>query len=284
MKALKLLPAAALLFVVPAFAQTASPVAHFTGTDGDWFNASNWSTGSVPDASTDVVIDGTDVVIDPAQGSADVAVRDLTVTGGGSLTTLPGTLLETRAEYVSDGGELFFRSSGSLGADLVFESSCTVTNPAACATERLSHILLNPTSQTKRTIVLKSSVVAQFGLGGLTPASLKQSSDGSVELHAGAGHYATVNAETVALDGYLTLSLHYGFEPVDGDAFEIITAKRSLTGEFTDLPEGELVGCTDSDVGLYISYEGNTVVLSAEDTDHDVCMSVPAVQTVGGRR
>ncbi|NUP14470.1 MAG: hypothetical protein HOW73_51225 [Polyangiaceae bacterium] len=289
MKALKFLPAVALLFVVPAYAQTSNPVAHFTGTDGDWFNAANWSTGSVPGAGTDVVIDGSDVVIDPAQGSAGVAIRDLTVTGGGSLTTLPGTVLETRAEHLSNGGELFFRSSGSLGGTFEFQSACSPTNPTACALEPWSNLKYNPTAQSKRTSVLKSSfpavaLVVQFGLGGVTPASVKRAADGSVELHAGAGHYATLNAETIELGAYLTLALHYDFEPVDGDSFEIIRAKRSLSGEFIDLPEGELVACTDSDVGLYISYAGNAVTLDAEDTDPADCMSVPAVQRVGSRR
>ncbi|NUP09709.1 MAG: hypothetical protein HOW73_26995 [Polyangiaceae bacterium] len=264
MKGLKLLPAALLLFVLPARAQTAGSVAYFTGTDGDWFNASNWSTGSVPTAATDVVIDGAQVVIDPANGAANVAVRDLTVTGGGSLTTLPETIFEARDEHVDAGSTLFFRSSGSIGGSLVVESA--------------SAFKLNPSTQSKRSVIITTSVTSQFGLGGVEPASFARGADGSLELLAGEGHYATLNAANVALDGSLRLALHYDFEPVAGDSFEIITAGRSLTGEFVGLPEGSLVGCTEDDVGLYISYGGNSVVVSAEDTDPDDCVELPAIQ------
>jgi hypothetical protein len=105
-KALKLLlPAIALLMALPAQAQHTN-VARFIGSDDNWFNPANWNTGRVPDATTDVVIGASRVVIDPARGPAEVRIRDLSVVDGGQLTTLPGTIMHTRDEYVERGGEI----------------------------------------------------------------------------------------------------------------------------------------------------------------------------------
>jgi len=81
----------------------------------------------------------------------------------------------------------------------------------------------------------------------------------------------------------LSLSLYYGFRPRAGDSFQIITANRLLVGTFPGMPEGALVGCTDDNVGFYISYvggDGNDVVLSARDTRPLTCLLLPAVQKV----
>ena len=231
----------------------------------------------MPDAATDVVIGGgADVVIDPAQGASEVAVRDVRVIDGASLKSLPGTVLHTRSETVQSGGEIALRGSGSDGG--TFTVGCATRG---CVGEPWSALSLNPSTQSHRDVILKTSVTAQFGLGGTTPASLEKTRTGTV-LHTGAGHHASLEADTIALDGRLVLTLHYGFAPQSGDQFQIITARQRLTGEFTGLPEGAPVGCTSSNVGLYISYrggDGNDVVLTAKETPESTCLLLPAVQS-----
>ena len=256
---------------------TSTLVARYVGHDGNWFNPTNWSTGRVPDAATDVVIGGgADVVIDPAQGASEVSVRDVWVIDGASLKSLPGTVIHTRNETVQGGGEIALRGSGSDGGTFIV--GCARTTD--CVGEPWSALSLNPSTQSHRDVILKTSVTAQLGLGGTTPASLEKTRAGTV-LHAGAGHHATLEADTIALDGRLVLTLHYGFAPQPGDQFQIITARQRLSGQFIGLPEGAPVGCTSSNVGLYISYrggDGNDVVLTARETPESTCLLLPAVQ------
>ena len=58
MKFTKTLSALALLLSLSAQAQTATPAVRYVGSDGNWFNPANWSSGRVPTADSDVVIDG----------------------------------------------------------------------------------------------------------------------------------------------------------------------------------------------------------------------------------
>ncbi len=279
LKALKFLPAVILLMALPAQAQEVT-VARFVGTDGNWFNPANWNTGRVPDAATDVVIGAAQVVIDPALGPADVTIRDLAVVDGGTLTTLPGTIMHTRDELVVNGGDILHQSSGSEGGSMVVGGTCTPLDPVACALQPWNGMRMNPTPKSRRDVLLKTGAVSQFGLGGSAPATLTRTTAGW-QLDAGVGHYATLTAESATLDGRLELSLHYGFSPRPGDTFQIITAKRRLVGQFIGLPEGAPVACTADNVGLYISYQGGTgndVVLTARATPPSTCLLLPAPQ------
>jgi hypothetical protein len=286
---LALAPVTATLAPTTAEAQSAV-TAEYVGDDGDWFDASNWSTGRVPDAATDVVISaGAHVVIDPARsgrrGGVRVAVGDLNVEEGAELETLPGTIFEVQSEHVASGGQLTFRSSGVIGDSLAFDPP-QCTTPAECALEPLSGWTLNPTPKQKRIIVLQSSVTTTIGLGGLAPASLTSDGNGELRLAAGPGHYATATAEDLAIAGQLTVKLHYGFSPASGDTFQILRGTRSFSGEFDGLPEGGLVGCTADDVGLYVSYRNGGVELAARDTAPATCLLVPAINAAreAGRR
>ncbi len=262
---------------------------HFSGTDRNWFNPANWSTGRVPGANDAVVLDGTDdVVIDPALGASSrvgrVDVRDLVLRGSARLETLPGTRLAVQTEVIEDQAQVVHRSSAVEGELMI------VAGPQACT--NCGGLKLNPTPHSIRTVVLKSSVV-QFGLGGRNASGISKVGPGTLILN-GYGHYATMRAETLVLGDVpaamatgiraridklpsrataridrlprLALALHYDFRPAVGDQFQIVTA-GTLIGQFADLPEGALVGCTEDDsVGLWISYrggDGNDVVLSA---------------------
>lgn len=301
---------------LPIQAQVSDYYQKYLGRNPNWYDAANWSQGRVPAAGDDVLIDGDSrVVIDPALGPADVTIRDLRVRGSATLETLPGVFLHLRDELIEDRARVLFRSSADEGENLIVGTSsnstagdagaCGPANPVGCALEPLgpggAGIFFNPTSQSKRTYVLKSSFPAVYGLGGTEPAAIQKTGAGTLVLN-GAGYYATTTAEVVVLDDDLgisaridrvpraridrlplRLSLHYGFRPRAGDRFQIITAQRHLVGQFGGLPEGALVGCTDDNVGFYISYvggDGNDVVLTAKDTRPAACLLLPAVQKV----
>lgn len=238
----------------------------FTGSAPNWFAPSNWDGGRVPGAGDDVVIGGgRSVVIDPALGSASVTFRDLTITGGASLETLPGTIFTSRNETI-DGGSLIHRSTRAF--DTVGDFGTLRITP--CMGSTCGGIRFNPTPKSKRIIVLSSSVA--FGLGGIVAASTL------VPDAYGAGHYATLTTEDATLGGALDLELLYGFVPTIGQTFQIITVGTAgggggvRTGLFTSpldgstiLGEGALVRGF-GDVGLYISYvggDGNDVVVTA---------------------
>jgi len=233
----------------PASGLAPSP-AVFVGTHGDnWFDPANWSTGRVPDASTDVSIVGrVQVVIDPAKGRGDVQVRDLLVGGDAVLTTLAGTIMRDRNEVVTGGGQIVHRSTESYGDTII------VSAPAGCTDN--CGLKLNPTAKSKRVVDLQSSSTVDVGLGGTIAAGPGQ---------VGVGHHATLLGDTVTIGGVLRTSLYYGFTPSAGDRFQIVTATRSLTGRFDGLPEGAVVA-SYADVLLRITYaggDGNDVVLEA---------------------
>jgi hypothetical protein len=234
-----------------ADARAQTPTAHYVGTDGNWFLSSNWSTGAVPDAATDVLIDGdSQVVIDPALGSAVVQIRDLTLRNAARLTTRPGTKISTRNELLDGGGFLQYESTESAG-----DTFAQSPDPAGCITN-CGGIKFNPTAKSKRVVILQSSFTATFGLGGALAAA-----QGAV----GAGRYATLTGEDVTLAGLLGVELFYGFTPSPGDSFQIISALNSLSGQFEGLPEGAMAA-RFGDTGLFITYQGgdgNDVRLNA---------------------
>lgn len=295
MKPAGIVLAVALVAALPAQAQstcTSAGTVHFAGSDGDWFDPANWSGGCVPDADDDVVLDADDdVLIDPARGPMPVVIRDLVVRDRARLETLPGTHLVTRDELIFDEGEVVHRSSASEGDTLIVGAP---SEPVAGWGYAKSTVQLNPTPKSKRDVILKTSATLQMGLGGLAPASIVTTSAGTV-VNSGPGHYATLTGDLVVLGGEpdspaqarrrgpgLLLALHYGFEPADGDSFQIVTANRRRVDRFRGLPEGALVGCTEDNVGLYITYaggDGNDVVLTAADTSRQACL-LPAVQKV----
>lgn len=228
---------------------TASAGVFFVGSNGDWFNPANWSSGQVPDMNTDVVLDGgVQVVIDPAAGLPNVVLHDLIITGNASLTTLDGTVLSYNQLQINDGGLLDVHSTELAGDTLSME---------ALPRFPLGGFLLNPSTSDSRIIKITASTGnLSIGLGGTSAASPG---------HTGAGYYATLYGDEIELGAPLQLDLLYGFTPSAGDVFNIIQARQSLMGTFADLPEGSLVD-RFGDVGLYISYEagdGNDVSLIA---------------------
>ena len=149
--------------------QQASSTAHYFGLDGNWYNAANWSTGRVPGADTDVVLDGLDAVtIDPRRGPAEIEIRDLDVRDAARLTTLSNSILRSRDERVAGSATVIHRATESYGDTLTagWCLSCTM--------------VLNPIPKCRRIINLHRAFVpqslggglsTQFGLGGRQAAS-----------------------------------------------------------------------------------------------------------------
>ena len=230
----------------------------YIGSTRNWYDPINWDLGRLPGAGDNVVIaGGRSVLIDPAQdpaassgvgsggGAGKVSLNDISLTEGATLETLAGTEFTTRNQLVTGGASLIHRSTVSLEV----AAGGTATYGGG--------VLLNPSTQSKRDLVLKGNIV--MGLGGIDPAS-------SLPGGVGAGHYATFYCQSADLtDGALDVQLFYGFTPALGQSFQLITVGQTLTGQFTGLGEGSMVRAF-GDVGLFISYhagDGNDVALTA---------------------
>lgn len=92
------------------------------GTNSNWFNASNWSCGAVPDANTDALIDSSATVqIMPVIDSGTAIARNITLTNGGSIT-LNGDSLNVQGNVNGPGvivssGTMLFSGSGNQTVD-----------------------------------------------------------------------------------------------------------------------------------------------------------------------
>ena len=233
---------------------TWSATLNFIGTDTNWFDGSNWqdattgSTGTPPGALDDVVVDSLNVIIDPSQGSSAVSVASVDLMGTASLQTLPGTVLSiSGAMHVREESSVTYQSSEIQLDQLAVPASL------ACPTCFVTNIF-NPTTKDQRDIIVETIESGwTFGLGGTTPAS-----PGNV----GAGHYATLTAQTIQMAGTLDVQLFHGFVPTVGDQFRIIDASSTYTGEFEGLANGA-IAATPGGVPLVISYDANGVTLVA---------------------
>lgn len=239
--------AALALLVVSAPASAARERAFYIGTDRNWFEPGNWSTGQVPGPQTDVVLDGDDdVLIDGGAAPATVRIADLYLLDRAKLETTPGTTLWDADEYVLDAAQFITRATrgGSLGTAVW----------GVTGGYNSGGILLNPRPQSKRDLVLKGNLT--MGLGGTRPATQNA---------VGAGRYATINAQWARLGGQLDVALFYGFTPRVGQVFTIIRSRDLTQGQFDGLPEGA-VAATFGGVALTISYrggDGDDVALTA---------------------
>jgi len=215
----------------------------FVGTDGNWFNARNWSNGHLPGRGDDVVIGpGKRVIVDPSVGFLRVTFRDIMVSSLSSVETLPGTIWTTRNEVIK--GQLIHRgtdASTDLNGIGIYMASSNGTEPG---------ITLNPTPKTKRTVVLQSSF--KVGLGGTEAAG-----PGKV----GRGYYANMTSQYALVAGPLDVEFKYGFVPQAGDTFRILKAER-IEGRYAGLREGAMVKQVGN-IGLFIHYTTREHILLA---------------------
>jgi len=220
----------------------------FTGTDGNWHDPANWSSSLVPDALTDVLLDGgVDVVVDPAMGPLSAAVHDITIEGNARLTVRDGTTFASNHMVVRDGGRV-------AGISAIFTADEVDVQATAGGGSEPGY-KWNPSSNDSR--IIKITASTGYFLGGSTPASAAG---------VGAGFYANVHADDVELGGPVAIGLLYGFVPSPGQHFLLVEARSTRTGTFAGLPEGA-IAADFGGVVLRISYlggDGNDVVLTAE--------------------
>ena len=237
-------------------AQTGAPV-NFIGTDGNWFDPSNWDSGVLPDENTDLIISGLDVFIDPTLSQNPIEVRDLTIENDRTLNLMDGTNFTFRNANIED-GLIEFHSSTIRGDDIVaFVGDTTTTKnkrPGGWGCTHCGIVLGNP-SFVDINFQSFSGILA-VGLGGDQQASFN---------NTGAGQYAHFIGNDIELGGNLLVQEFYGFAPQVGDIYQIITARNSLTSQFNNLNEGSVL-TTVNGVDLRISYQGgdgNDVTLTA---------------------
>jgi hypothetical protein len=253
------------MFLVAAFGLLASTVAQaqaapegegggdaatFLGSDGNWFNPANWSTGEVPGKETPVIIEGDrEVRIDPARGESVVEAGDILLRDGGILRLLPGTELHF-SEMTLDVGHLKAQSAGLQGEGITIADGDEKGWGYSQST-----VMLNPSFAVllEGGEVSKEGAVATFVLGGAKAASPG---------NTGKGFYGNLTAGEIALGARLDLRLMQGFVPEPGSTFDIVTATTAITGTFAGLPDGGIAGRYPGGV-LVVDYQPRVVRLTA---------------------
>jgi molybdopterin-binding protein len=242
-----------------SYSQT-GPAVQFIGTDGNWFDPTNWDSGVLPDATTDIIISNADVFIDATLSPNPIEIRDLTLENDKTLNLMNGTQFTFRNAYIED-GLLELHSSTVNGNDMtVSEGDSTKSanrRPGGWGCTHCGIVLGNPSFFD---IGFQSyHGILAVGLGGNQQASVNNS---------GSGYYAHFIGDDIELGGDLLVQEFYGFVPVVGETYQIITARNTLTGQFNNLNEGSVL-TTANGIDLRISYrggDGNDVVLTAIQT------------------
>lgn len=284
MKTTPLLRAALLAtLTLPCLAQAGT--AHYVGRDGNWFDPTNWSPQQVPGPDDDVVLDRLDdVVIDPTRGGASIRIRDLYVRNLGRLTALPGVVIENRNEWVGPAARVVLRGAAAFGERLLVGDAGGDTRLFAGGGGYGSGgVLINPSTQSKRAVIITTGTYLDLGIGGLQPAQLTFDPAGVPQLSAGRGHYGTLFVETAQLAGELRLSSYYGFNPLPGDRYLFLRSSQRTSGQFNRLPQGARVACTPAGVALHINYragDGDDVELMARSAGAAACRNAPTLRIV----
>ncbi|MFK8013558.1 MAG: hypothetical protein AB8B80_16085 [Marinicellaceae bacterium] len=233
-----------LIMSIQSLAQTGDAV-HFIGTDGNWFEPTNWDSGTLPDATTNIVLtSGQSIVIDPTMAptpiDALIIINNIEMTNA-TLSLLQGSHFQYNQMLLNEGSLLDSSSSEMMGDEVILNTNGINSN--------LHGIVINPTTNDNRSVkITAKSAGIQIFLGGTIAAS-----PGNV----GVGHYATLVADDIELDGSLEIDTIYGFQPQVGDVFEIIKARNSFSGAFNNYREGDVVASFDG-IDLVLSYENNT--------------------------
>jgi hypothetical protein len=183
------------------------PAAVYTG-NGNWSAAGNWSTGQVPNATTNVQILGNVTITQPGAVAQQVMILN-----GGSLTMAQGGTLSTPTVTVQTGGQL--GGQGQITGTITSSGTVSPGSPLGTLTITGSYT--------------QSAVGSLFmQLGGIAP-----------------GQYdALAVSGTATLAGIETVSLTNGFIPTVNQTFNVVTAGNRI-GQFATvavplLPNGVL--------------------------------------------
>lgn len=109
----------------------------WTGTAStDWSNAANWCGGTLPTATTDVVIPSAGITNFPVVGTTGNVARNITVNTGATLTIATGGALAISGNITNNGtlnaanGDLAFNGTTAQTMPGLTANSVTINNPA----------------------------------------------------------------------------------------------------------------------------------------------------------
>jgi hypothetical protein len=160
----------------------------FSGT-GNWSEIARWSTGEVPDASANVVING-EVTVNTAANAKDVVVRSnarIAVDNGGSLS-VENLLLES-----SDTGTASLINNGTLTVTGTTTVQQYLTAKTGESNSDNWWYISSPVSGATSASILVDGSNNKFGYYNETNASYPQITTTDVILQAGRGYVAQIN-------------------------------------------------------------------------------------------
>lgn len=209
-----------------------------TSGNGEWDTGNNWTLGLNPAEVHDVFIDPSSsaVVVGP---TGDANVRNLSIGGGGGLATLVmnGSELAVSAGF---GNRVTVHSDGVLAGSGQINGNTEVFGSLAPG-ESAGHLSF------QGDLLLNSLSSLSIDLGGLGPSQFDQ---------------ITV-FDDLFLEGLLNVNLIGGHSLGANESYLIADIGGTLTGQFSGLGEGGLVG-NFGGVDLFISYtrgNGNDIAL-----------------------
>ncbi|MDD3489389.1 MAG: hypothetical protein PHR62_05830, partial [Paludibacter sp.] len=168
----------------------------FTGT-GNWTETAKWNTGILPDASTNIIVNGT-LSINTAALSANINVptgNQLTITTGNSLTVAPGKQLSVSGTFTNNGTIILqSNTSGTATVTGNVTGNATVEQYLPAATERTWWYLASPVTGAAWT-VFGSNQVGEYSE---TSRSYSAPFAATETLTAGKGYVVKMNAAQAA--------------------------------------------------------------------------------------
>jgi hypothetical protein len=296
--------------LVSMFATTLPAQTNWVGTTGDWFEPTNWSTGSVPTVQAAVIDNGGTAQIMSGSASAQTLTLGNAASGtlsqtGGTLNTdglSLGTLAGASGSYTLTTGTLKGRLGSTVGTMTVGDSgSGTFTQSGGSVSAGTLQIALRPGSSGSFTMsggVANSSSQVDVASGGT--GSFNQSNGqftGATEFFGSNGHAATavLGGGTHSFSQGLTIgnlvsSFSHTGGMLTGTTGSNFTNRGlfSNTGGTTTLYNWSSFGSPPSSspvtvVGAPIAVTGSTCSVTGSLTfDLDPTLATPTITTSAG--
>lgn len=164
----------------------------FSGT-GNWSEIARWSTGEVPDASANVVING-EVTVNTTANAKDVVVSSnarIAVENGGSLS-VENLLLESSVT-----GTASLINNGTLTVSGTTTVQQYLTAKTGESNSDNWWYISSPVKEATSASILLDGHANKFGYYNETNASYPQITTKNVELQAGRGYVAQINTTDI---------------------------------------------------------------------------------------